>query len=49
MIYRGSAIAKIVGQNTARHGDVFETQVRQWVFEEMIGDQKLTDIINQKH
>ncbi|KAI8874589.1 glycerol-3-phosphate dehydrogenase [NAD+] [Backusella circina FSU 941] len=45
----GSAIAKIVGQNTARHSDVFETQVRQWVFEEMIGDQKLTDIINQQH
>ncbi|KAI8891420.1 glycerol-3-phosphate dehydrogenase [NAD+] [Backusella circina FSU 941] len=45
----GSAIAKIVGENTNRHSDVFEATVRQWVFEEQVDGQKLTDIINTKH
>ncbi|KAI8971069.1 glycerol-3-phosphate dehydrogenase [NAD+] [Pilobolus umbonatus] len=45
----GSAIAKIVGTNTARHSDVFDPVVRQWVFEEIVDGQKLTEIINKKH
>ncbi|EPS42265.1 hypothetical protein H072_3783 [Dactylellina haptotyla CBS 200.50] len=30
----GSAIAKILAENTTQHGDVFESEVRMWVFEE---------------
>lgn len=46
---RGSAIAKIVGENTARHSSVFERTVRQWVFEEQVDGKKLTEIINEQH
>ncbi|ORE04961.1 NAD-dependent glycerol-3-phosphate dehydrogenase, partial [Rhizopus microsporus var. microsporus] len=45
----GSAIAKIVGTNTAVHSDQFEPIVRQWVFEEQIDGRNLTDIINTEH
>jgi glycerol-3-phosphate dehydrogenase (NAD+) len=45
----GSAIAKIIGTNTTRHADQFESTVRQWVFEEQVDGQNLTDIINTKH
>jgi len=45
----GSAIAKIVGANAAKKPDKFNTEVRMYVYEEMIGDQKLTEIINTKH
>ncbi|NXE57088.1 GPDA dehydrogenase, partial [Casuarius casuarius] len=44
----GSAIAKIVGSNTARLG-AFETQVSMWVLEEEVGGRRLTDIINTEH
>lgn len=47
-IIRGSAIAKIVGANAAKH-DRFDTTVNMWVFEEMVNDRKLTDIINTDH
>lgn len=46
---RGSAVGKIVGYNVARHSDLFEPQVTQWVFEEMFNGEKLTDIINREH
>ncbi|KAI8988275.1 glycerol-3-phosphate dehydrogenase [NAD+] [Mycotypha africana] len=45
----GSAIAKIVGTNTACHTDLFEPTVRQWVYEEILDNKKLTDIINEQH
>lgn len=45
----GSAIAKIVGVNATKKPDKFVSEVRMYVYEEMIGDQKLTDIINTKH
>lgn len=45
----GSAIAKIIGSNAARHTDQFDLTVRQWVFEETVDGQNLTDIINEKH
>lgn len=45
----GSAIAKIVGNNALAMTDKFETEVRMWVFEEMVNDRKLTEIINQDH
>jgi glycerol-3-phosphate dehydrogenase (NAD+) len=33
---RGSAIAKIVAENTASHPDLFEKDVQMWVFEEKV-------------
>lgn len=44
----GSAIARIVGSNAARHEE-YETTVNMWVFEEVVDGQKLTEIINTKH
>jgi len=45
----GSAIATIIGQNCLRHSNVFETNVNMWVYEELIGHEKLSHIINTKH
>ncbi|KAI3654546.1 hypothetical protein MP228_000600 [Amoeboaphelidium protococcarum] len=45
----GSAIAKICGNNVVKHSDIFDQEVKMWVFEEMVDGQKLTDIINTKH
>jgi glycerol-3-phosphate dehydrogenase (NAD+) len=45
----GSAIAKIVGENTERHSDVFEKEVTMWVYEELVQGEKLTEIINRQH
>jgi len=45
----GSAIAKIVGQNTAAHPDLFVKETPMWVFEEEIKGRKLTEIINTDH
>ncbi|XP_065837726.1 glycerol-3-phosphate dehydrogenase [NAD(+)], cytoplasmic-like isoform X2 [Oscarella lobularis] len=44
----GSAIARIIGENVKK-SDLFEERVAMWVFEEMIGDRKLTDVINNDH
>ncbi|MBN3310060.1 GPDA dehydrogenase, partial [Amia calva] len=44
----GSAIAKIVGVNTAAL-EKFDTTVNMWVFEEMVSGRKLTEIINTEH
>ncbi|KAF3690120.1 Glycerol-3-phosphate dehydrogenase [NAD(+)], cytoplasmic [Channa argus] len=44
----GSAIAKIVGANAAQY-DKFDTTVNMWVFEEMVNNRKLTEIINTDH
>ncbi|TSM44124.1 Glycerol-3-phosphate dehydrogenase [NAD(+)], cytoplasmic [Bagarius yarrelli] len=44
----GSAIAKIVGTNTAKYA-TFEDTVNMWVFEEMVNGRKLTEIINSEH
>lgn len=46
--YRGTTIARIVGQNTPSH-DCFETQIRMWVYEEIIDGKKLSEMINQCH
>lgn len=48
LIHRGSAIAKIVGSNTAKYA-TFEDTVNMWVFEEMVNGRKLTEIINTEH
>ncbi|KAI8888800.1 glycerol-3-phosphate dehydrogenase [NAD+] [Backusella circina FSU 941] len=45
----GSAIARVCAQNVIRHPDLFEREVRMWVFQEQIDGRNLTDIINEKH
>lgn len=45
---RGSAIARIVGQNV-QMSNRFDPTVKMWVFEEMINGRKLSEIINQEH
>ncbi|KAJ3299655.1 glycerol-3-phosphate dehydrogenase [Borealophlyctis nickersoniae] len=44
----GSAIAKIIGRNAAKQPDV-DSEVRMWVFEEIVQGQRLTEIINTTH
>lgn len=34
LMIRGSAIARIAGQNAKKHSDLFEEEVKIWVFEE---------------
>lgn len=48
-IFRGSAIAKIIGANTVKFNDKFEEKVTMYVYEEMIDGKKLTEIINEQH
>lgn len=45
----GSAIAKIVGNNAAKHSHLFEEKVKMWVFEEDVNGEKLSEIINTTH
>ncbi|XP_013413080.1 glycerol-3-phosphate dehydrogenase [NAD(+)], cytoplasmic isoform X2 [Lingula anatina] len=44
----GSAIAKIVGHNVLKSDD-FATEVKMYVYEEMVDGRKLTEIINTEH
>ncbi|KAI8988959.1 glycerol-3-phosphate dehydrogenase [NAD+] [Pilobolus umbonatus] len=44
----GSAVGKIVGENVLKFEDIFEPEVRQWVFEENYQGEKLTDVINRE-
>lgn len=46
--YRGSVIAKIVGNNVAKN-DKYDNTVTMYVYEEMIDGKKLTEIINTQH
>lgn len=46
------AAAKLVARNcqlSSESTGEFEKTVRMWVYEEQIGDRKLTDIINERH
>lgn len=45
----GSAIAKIVGFNAARYPDIFDREVRMYVYEEIVEGRKLSEIINTEH
>lgn len=47
-LFRGSAIAKIVGKNIMQHPE-FDQELRMWVFEETVDGRLLTDIINTEH
>ncbi|XP_016374937.1 glycerol-3-phosphate dehydrogenase 1-like protein [Sinocyclocheilus rhinocerous] len=44
----GSAIARIIGTN-AQKLQHFATTVKMWVYEEMVNDKKLSEIINTEH
>ncbi|GFS23081.1 glycerol-3-phosphate dehydrogenase [NAD(+)] [Elysia marginata] len=45
----GSAIAKIIGFNAEANPQLFDTEVKMWVFEEQVNGRKLTEIINTEH
>uniref|UniRef100_A0A1I9G4G9 Glycerol-3-phosphate dehydrogenase [NAD(+)] n=2 Tax=Brugia TaxID=6278 RepID=A0A1I9G4G9_BRUMA len=45
----GSAISLIVGKNVQKYKDMFDHQVRMWVYEEIINGMKLTEVINTQH
>lgn len=45
----GTAIARIVGRTTKNFPNDFDPVVRMWVYEEMIGNEKLSEIINTRH
>lgn len=46
--HRASALSIIVGKNAKKY-DCFENEIKMWVYEEMIGDRKLSEIINSEH
>eukprot|EP00166_Cyanidium_caldarium_P000729 ctg_129.g84 len=45
----GSTVARIAGGNAARHSNLFDAEVRIWVYEEVVNGRKLTEIINTEH
>ncbi|CAN3354542.1 glycerol-3-phosphate dehydrogenase [NAD(+)] 1 [Diutina catenulata] len=45
----GTTIAKVLAENAATRPNLFKHNVYMWVHQEMIGDRKLTDIINETH
>lgn len=45
----GSALAKILGRNVLQYPSLFEPQVKMWVYEEIVGNEKLSEIINTRH
>lgn len=45
----GSTIAKIIGKNVLDQPTVFEKTIKMYVYEEMVNDRKLTEIINTDH
>ena len=47
-LYRGSAIAKIIGNNT-KGSSIFEEKVRMWMYEEKVEGRNLTEIVNTEH
>ena len=49
LFYRGSAIAKIIGNNVKGGETEFETIVNMYVYEEMFEGKKLSEIINNEH
>ena len=44
----GSAMAKIIGLNCARHSHL-DSEVRMWVYEEEVEGRRLSEIINEQH
>lgn len=48
VMFRASALAMILGKNAKKYA-CFENEIKMWVYEEMIGDRKLSEIINTEH
>ena len=48
-ILRGSAIAKILGNNVTERNEQFETRINMYMYEEMVNGRKLTEIVNTDH
>src|ERR1700722_20201674 len=50
MMVRGSAISKIVGNNTVEYPKQFDSMVKMWVYEETLSDGSLlSHVINEQH
>ena len=47
--FRGSAIAKVAGENVAQKPKKFKPPVTMYVYEEMVNGRKLSEIINADH
>ena len=45
---RASALSIILGKNVKKYR-CYENEIKMWVYEEMIGERKLSDIINEEH
>ena len=45
----GTAVAKIISENTRDKPQLFQPEVQMWVFQEELEGKKLTDIINEEH
>lgn len=45
----GTAVAKLVAENTREKPEIFQSDVQMWVFEEQIDGKNLTEIINTEH
>eukprot|EP01117_Protostelium_nocturnum_P020563 TRINITY_DN9310_c0_g1_i1.p1 TRINITY_DN9310_c0_g1~~TRINITY_DN9310_c0_g1_i1.p1 ORF type:complete len:352 (-),score=129.90 TRINITY_DN9310_c0_g1_i1:44-1099(-) len=45
----GSAIAKIVGLNVRKHPNLFQDEVRMWMYEEDFEGKKLSQVFNETH
>lgn len=44
----GTALVRLLGRNAARH-DIFDNEVKMYVYEEQVDGRPLTQIINEKH
>ncbi len=48
-MFRGSAIAKVAGENIVQKPDKFMAPITMYVYEEMVDGRKLSEIINTDH
>ena len=46
---RGSAIAKILGKNVVERKEKFQTDIKMYMYEELVDGRKLTEIVNTEH
>ncbi|CAK9303353.1 unnamed protein product [Gordionus sp. m RMFG-2023] len=45
----GTVIARIIGENVKKHADKFDNTVKMYVYEEVVNNRKLTEILNSDH
>ena len=48
-LFRGSAIAKVAGENVVQKPNKFTAPVTMYVYEEIVDGRKLSEIINTDH